>query len=298
MEREPTDATSEREESRREEGGPAVLYRVEPPAAFATLNRPDRRNAIDADLIEALHSALDRALDDEDVRAVVITGSGSAFCAGIDLKSALEQADSSFEDQLAAGESLARMFRRLSTFEKVTIAAVNGPALASGCGLALVCDFTLATGVAKFGFPEVRMGFVPAIVSVYLRGMISEKRMRDLLLTGRTFSADEAKEMGLVSEVVPADDLLDRSLQLARTIAANAPLSIQMTKELLEALPGLEIDRALKLAVEHNARIRGTEENVEGIRAFLERRSPRWALEAEANRPDAPPPAEPQGDRA
>ena len=111
MEREPTDATRAREEARGEDEGPPVAYRAEPPAAFATLNRPARRNAIDAELIEALHSALDRALDDEDVRAVVITGSGSAFCAGIDLKSALEQADASFDDQLAPGSRPSRRSR-------------------------------------------------------------------------------------------------------------------------------------------------------------------------------------------
>lgn len=251
-----------------------ILYQVDAPAAIVTMNRPSRRNAINVDMIDGLHAALDRALDDDSVRAVILTGNGTSFCSGIDLHDASELSEQSFEEQLANADQLARLFRRLSTFEKVSIAAVNGPALASGCGLAVLCDFTLATGQARFGFPEVRFGFVPAVVAVYMRGMVSEKRLRDLLLTGRSLSADEAQKIGLVSEVVPADDLLEQGMEIARMIARNAPHSIQMTKELLEALPGLEIDRALRAAVEVNARVRGAEECREGVTSFLAKRDP------------------------
>ena len=256
---------------------PVVIYTADPPTAIITLNRPARRNALNDDLVTGLHTALDLALDDDQIRAVILTGAGNAFCSGVDLDEADGQTDGSFEERLADADRLARLFRRLRSFEKVTIAAVNGPALASGCGLATLCDFTLATGQARFGYSEVRYGYVPAIVLVYMRGLLNEKRLRDLVLTGRLLSADEACEIGLVSEVVPADDLLERGREIATQIARNAPRSIQMTKELLETLPGLEIERALKAAVEYSARMSETDECKEGVRAFLEKREPDWS---------------------
>jgi len=256
---------------------PVVIYSADPPVAVITLNRPERRNALSEALISGLHTALDLALDDEQIRAVILTGAGSAFCSGLDLREAEAQASGSFEERLADADLLARLFRRLRSFEKVTIAAVNGPALASGCGLATLCDFTLATGQARFGYPEVCAGYVPAVVLVYMRGLVNEKQLRDLVLTGRQLPADEAFEMGLVSDVVPADELLDRCRKIAARIALNAPRSIQMTKELLETLPGMEIERALKAAVEYNARMRETDEFKEGVRAFLEKREPDWS---------------------
>lgn len=261
---------------------PTVIYSSEPPSAIITLNRPDRRNAINDEMVTGLHAALDLALDDEGVRAVVLTGTGSAFCSGIDLRQAAETARRSFEEKLADADALARLYRRLRTFEKVTIAAVNGPALASGCGLAILCDFTLATAAARFGFPEVAYGFVPAVVSVYLRGVVTEKRLRDLLLTGRLITADEAAKIGLVSAVVPAGDLIEKCQEIARMIAQNAPGAIRMTKELLETLPGLEIDRALKAAVETSARMMDRTDCLEGVRAFLEKRRPLWSEEPAA----------------
>lgn len=267
---------------------PVLIYAPDPPAAIITMNRPDRRNAINDEMVAGMHSALDLALDDDEIRAVIITGTGSSFSAGIDLHEVLEKADRSHEEKLADAEGLARLFRRLRSFEKVTIAAVNGPALASGCGLATLCDFTLATGSAKFGFPEVTSGFVPAVVSVYMRGILNEKHLRDLLLTGRTLSSDEAHEIGLVSAVVPADDLLERGRDIARRIEKNAPASIRMTKELLETLPGLEIDHALKAAAETNARMMDSPECREGVRAFIEKRDPVWATEEDESVPEPP----------
>ncbi|MBI4880358.1 MAG: enoyl-CoA hydratase/isomerase family protein, partial [Planctomycetes bacterium] len=260
------------------------------PGAVITLNRPERRNAVNEALLAGLHAALDLALDDEAVRAVILTGAGSAFCSGLDVHEAASDGEKSFEDLLAEADGLARLFRRLRSYEKVTIAAVNGPALASGCGIATLCDFTLATGSARFGYPEVRVGFVPAVASVYLRYLVTQKRLRELLLTGRLLSADEALEMGMVNAVVPADDLLERSRDIAAAIARNAPDAIRMTKELLETLPGLQIDRALKAAVEYNARARAGLECREGVRAFIEKREPVWQRERGLEAPAAAPP--------
>lgn len=268
---------------------PAVIYTADPPAAIITMNRPERCNALNDDLLSGLHAALDFALDDDAVRAVILTGSGDSFCAGSDLHDALARSGSSHEEKLADAERMARLFRRLRSFEKVTIAAVNGPAMASGCGLATLCDFTLATGQARFGYPEVRFGYVPAMVSVYMRGLVNEKHLRDLLLTGRHLTAEEACEIGLVSKVVPADELMQQCLDIVEQIARNAPGSIQMTKELLETLPGMETERALKAAIEYNARMRNSDERSEGTQAFLEKREPNWDLakEAVAGEPDA-----------
>src|SRR6185295_6876607 len=140
-----------------------VSYLAEAPAALVTIVRPDRRNAIDDDVVNGLHAALDRALDDERVRAVIVTGAGDAFSAGLDLKDINAHKDLSHDECVAESEALARLFRRLRSFEKVTIAAVNGAAFGSGCGLAALCDFTIAAKSAELGFTELRLGFVPAV---------------------------------------------------------------------------------------------------------------------------------------
>ena len=264
-----------------------MTYRVEEPLGIITLNRPERRNAINSDMISRLHSALDEALDNEDIHAVFVSGEGSAFSAGVDLREAAGNYGRSHDDLVASGDTMARLFRRLRSYEKVTIAGVNGPALGSGCGLAVLCDFTLATGSARFGYPEVRYGFVPALVSVYLRGMVNEKRFRDLLLTGRVLSAEEAFEYGLVSKVVPQGGLLECGMEIGRIIGENAPAAIQMTKELLETLPGLDVDKALKAAVDYDARMRGSADCHKGIEAFLNKTAPDWRVEPPAEEDQA-----------
>ncbi len=253
-----------------------VTYSAEPPAAWVTIVRPDVKNAIDESVINALHSALDRALDDDKIRAVIITGADGAFCSGLDLQDFARRPDPSHEESVAETSALARLFRRLRSFEKVTIAAVNGPALGSGCGLAALCDFTVAAASAELGFTELRLGFVPAIVCVYLSWMLPEKRLRDLVLSGRVISSDEAARVGLVSEVVPDAKLLARCREIAAEVAKNAPLAVRTAKELLEMIPGLDVDRALQAAVEVTVRVRESDESREGVASFLEKRAPRW----------------------
>jgi methylglutaconyl-CoA hydratase len=171
---------------------------------------------------------------------------------------------------------MARMFRRIWSFPKPLIAAVNGHALAGGCGIATLCDFTLATPEAKFGYTEVKIGFLPAIVSVFLTRQIGDKRARDLLLTGRLVEAKEAKELGLVTEIVPADRLMARAEELSEQLIAASPSSLTRAKRLLTSAAAASVDADLERAVLENARIRCTPDFQEGLASFLEKRKPVW----------------------
>jgi methylglutaconyl-CoA hydratase len=245
------------------------------PVATLTLNRPDKRNAISYELIEELHHALGEVHKSES-QVLILTGAGSAFCSGMDLDSLREITRHTEEENLADSGRMAHMFRVLYDFSKVTIAAVNGAALAGGCGLATLCDFTLAATEAKFGYTEVRIGFVPAIVSSFLLRQVGEKQARDLLLTGRIVSAEEAFRMGLVNEVISPENLLSRARQLAETLVANSPASLLATKRLLRTYSHVELDNQIGAAVGENARIRTTHDFREGVKAFLEKRKPYW----------------------
>lgn len=171
---------------------------------------------------------------------------------------------------------MARMFLRIHRFPKPLVAAVNGPALAGGCGIATLCDFTIASPEARFGYTEVRIGFIPAIVSVFLVRQIGQKRAHDLLLTGRIIEPEEARELGLVNEIVPAGALLERARALAAALGQASPTSIARTKRLLLRMSEAGIDRDVEMAVEENAAIRETADFAEGLAAFLEKRQPRW----------------------
>ncbi|HYK39197.1 MAG TPA: enoyl-CoA hydratase/isomerase family protein, partial [Candidatus Eremiobacteraceae bacterium] len=175
-----------------------------------TLNRPDKRNAISTKMICELLTALDE-IEKTRTRVVLMTGAGSAFCAGMDLDMLSAIAQQTPQENQEDSRRMARLFRRIWSFPKPLIAAVNGHALAGGCGIATLCDFTLTVPEAKFGYTEVKIGFLPAIVSVFLTRQIGDKRARDLLLTGRLVEATEARELGLVSEIVPADRLMARA---------------------------------------------------------------------------------------
>ena len=171
---------------------------------------------------------------------------------------------------------MARFFRRLYDFPKPTIAAVNGAAIAGGTGIATMCDFTLAVPEAKFGYTEVRIGFVPALVSSFLVLQVGHKIARDLLLTGRLFDAAEAHRFGLVNEVVAAAELMPRARALAAQVAENSPSSLRATKKLINGFIRAQLDQQIADAVQDNARIRTTSDFREGITAFLEKRKPQW----------------------
>src|ERR1700746_894592 len=223
--------------------------------ATITLNRPEKRNAISFELIDDLVRALSEVAK-SDAIVLIMTGAGKAFSSGTDLENLKGLLGRTPEQNLQDSQTMVQLFRSLYEFPKVTIAAVNGAAIAGGTGLALLCDFTLAVPDAKFGYTEGRLGFVPAIVSTFLLRQVGEKQSRDLLLTGRIFEAEEAARMGLVSGIVPAEELMKRARQLAALLMENSPASLRATKQLLTAHARAELDAQIDAAGRENARSR------------------------------------------
>lgn len=253
-----------------------VLIHDVGPVRTLTLDRPERRNAMTPEMQQELIDALEAAVATASVRVLVLAGAGEAFCAGLDL-SVLQAMQGRSADELNEdARRIARMFHTLYALPLPTIAAVNGHAIAGGTGLATLCDFTLAVPEAKFGYTEVRIGFVPALVSAYLALQVGAKRARELLLTGRLFSAAEALSFGMVSEVVAAEDLASRTAELAATLVRNSPESLRATKALLTAQHQEWLDAALGAAMRAQAASRTTADFHEGVSAFLEKRPPVW----------------------
>ena len=240
-----------------------------------TLNRPERRNAMTPEMQMELIAALEDAASSS-CRVLVLTGAGEAFCSGLDLSALQAMQDKSAAEHRADAERIARLFLALYELPIPTIAAVHGAAVAGGAGLAIICDFTLATAAAKFGFTEVRIGFVPALVSAFLALQVGDKRSRDLLLTGRLCDAEDAHRMGLVNEIVAPEKLTERVKALADSLIANSPQSLQATKLLLAQQNRAWLDAAVGQALEANARSRETADFRGGITAFLEKRKPVW----------------------
>jgi methylglutaconyl-CoA hydratase len=244
--------------------------------ATITLNRPEKRNAISAEMIAELLSAFDE-VEAGPGRVLILTGAGKAFCSGMDLDALKSLSTQSPAQHLEDARMLARLCRRLWSFPKPAIAAVNGHAIAGGCGLATLCDFTIAVPEAKFGYPELRIGFLPAVVSIFLVRQIGEKQARDLLLTGKTIDAAEALRLGLITQIAPAEELMKTAQDLAATLLASSPTSLRVTKKLLCEFAAPEIDRELELAIKESAEIRATADFREGLASFLEKRAPRWS---------------------
>jgi methylglutaconyl-CoA hydratase len=253
----------------------ALKLAVENQIAVVTLNLPDKRNAITPRMLEELQQALGE-IESGPARVMILTGAGKAFCAGMDIDTLQATMSASHGQHVEEARRTALLFRRLWGFSKPTIAAVNGAAIAGGCGLATLCDFTLAARDAKFGFTEVKIGFIPAIVSVFLARQIGGKRSRDLLLSGRIVEAAEAYELGLVTTVTAPESLIGRAYELAGTLVSSSPSSLLHTKRLLIAGAAEEVDREIEAVITASAEVRETADFREGVAAFLEKRAPRW----------------------
>ncbi len=244
--------------------------------ATVFLNDPERRNPLSPEMVAGLLEALDRLEANPGVRAVVLTGRGKAFSAGADLAFLERVTELGAEENYRHSLSLMRLFHRLYTYPKPTVAAVNGPAVAGGAGLATACDLVVMDEEARLGYTEVKIGFVAALVSVILVRAVGEKAAKDLLLTGRLVGAEEAKALGLVNRIAPLGKALEEAKALAEEVAKNAPTSLRLTKELLLSLPGMGLEDGFRLAALANAWVRETGDLREGIRAFFEKRPPRF----------------------
>ncbi|MHC4956788.1 MAG: enoyl-CoA hydratase/isomerase family protein [Planctomycetota bacterium] len=236
------------------------------PVRWLVLNRPDKRNALDANMVTELLDALD---DCGNARCVAITGEGKAFSAGADLSALQRMKSASYEDNLADSRHLAALFTRIAEHDLPVIAAVNGHAIAGGAGLALACDFTYSVRDAQFGFTEVRIGFIPAIVMNFLVRIAGEKVARDLCLTGRRITPGEAARLGLLTVV---DDLEGAVARIGDEIASCSPAAVARTKRHFLEIRPLDLDASAQA----NAQARATEDCQEGIASFLEKRKPRW----------------------
>jgi methylglutaconyl-CoA hydratase len=243
--------------------------------AVITLARPEKRNAISVEMIDELLDALHK-IDESAARVVIITGEGKAFCAGMDLDGLRSIAQQSKRENFEDSRRTAAMFHKIYSYRKPVIAAVNGAAIAGGCGIATLADFTLATPEAKFGYTEVKIGFMPALVSVFLRRQVGDKHARELLLSGRILDAAEALRFGLVTEIVATESLMARAMEIAAELIAASPVSLARTKLLLIRAEEASMKAELEMATRENADIRTTADFQEGLAAFLEKRTPKW----------------------
>jgi methylglutaconyl-CoA hydratase len=236
-----------------------------------TLNRADKRNAIDTPMIDALLATLERADLDAEVRVVALRGAGADFCAGMDLNELLASADHTVEQNRQAALHFGGIFVRMRQLPKPIVAVVQGRALAGGCGLAMGCDLVLAAASAQFGYPEVQRGFVPAIVMTLLKRAVGEKVAFDLAATGRLLDATEASAVGLVSRVYNDTDFEEQAGAVLRALAAASPSALAFTKQQFYQLDGLSLEDGIRLGADVNAVSRSTPDFRAALTAFLKK---------------------------
>lgn len=254
-----------------------VQYEVTNRIAFITLNRPEKRNALSHELVTELKTAFSTAATDDAVKVIVLKAAGEAFCAGADLGYLQQLQNFSYEENLADSNHLKELFLTIYTLPKIVIAQIQGHALAGGCGLATVCDFSFAVPEAKFGYTEVKIGFIPAIVMVFLIRKLSEGKAKQLLLTADLISAETAKEFGLVNFVSQAKSLENDVLTFANKLCnENSAQSIASTKQMISTVQSMSLEESLAYASEMNAKARSTEDCKRGISAFLTRDKIVW----------------------
>ena len=254
-----------------------VEYAVKDRIATITLNRPDKRNALNEQVVGELKQAFAQAAEDGEAKVIVLAARGSAFCAGADLAYLQQLQQNTFEENLADSNHLKELFYQIYTHPKVVIAKIQGHAIAGGCGLATVCDFSFAVEEAQFGYTEVRIGFIPAIVKVFLLRKIGEGKSKELLLSGELISAEEAKAFGLINRVVKDDELDEVVSEFARRLVKkNSGQSMQFTKQMIARVQEMGLEEGLNHAAEQNAKARASEDCQKGIAAFLNKEKPSW----------------------
>jgi methylglutaconyl-CoA hydratase len=249
----------------------SVIYAVEGTVALITLNRPEKRNALNDALVSGLKASLREADSNEAVRVVVITGAGADFCSGADLAALQKISESSVTENLEDAQSLMELFALIRRVRVPVVAAVRGRALAGGCGLATACDLVLAARSARFGYPEVKIGFVPAMVMAILRRNVSEKRAFELITRGSEIGADEAERIGLVNQVFEEEKFEEEVENYVAGFERVSRSAVMLSKRLLYHMDGMTFDSALQAGVETNAIARMTEDCQKGIARFLKK---------------------------
>lgn len=244
---------------------------------FVTLNRPEKRNALSFELVTELKTAFTTLENDEHVKIIILNAHGPTFCAGADLTYLQQLQDFSYEENLADSNHLKELLLQIYTLKKVVIAQVQGHALAGGCGLATVCDFVFAVPEAKFGYTEVKIGFIPAIVMVFLLRKIGEAKVKQLVLSGDLVSAEEAHQLGIVNKIVAKEDLEHEVGTFAQNlIRSNSSYAMMVTKQMIAQVQSMSLDKALAFAAEMNAKARASEDCKKGVSAFLKKETIRW----------------------
>lgn len=256
---------------------PPVIYEVKGFTGCITLNRPEKRNALNAGMVAELKACFLRASTDDHIRVILLSGNEEAFCSGADLDELRKLQSCTYEQNLADSRSLMALYSQIYLLEKPVIARVEGPALAGGCGLILCCDLCYSTPTARFGFPEVRIGFIPALVSVFLVRRIGEPAARELLLTGRPILAARAAEIKLITGIFPKDRIREEMDKIAEDLSGGVSAhAIKLTKKLLASGPGMPLEDALEYAAVINAQVRSSEDCKKGIAAFLKGEKLQW----------------------
>ena len=248
-----------------------ILYSVDRGAARITLNRPDKRNALDAEIIGEVKDAVHRAATDETVRVVVISGAGKDFCSGADLAALRRISEANVMENVADARRFAELFVNMRRHPRPIIAAVRGRALAGGCGLATACDIILAAQSAQFGYPEVNIGFIPAMVMAVLRRSVSEKRAFELITKGEIISAQDAADMGLVNRVFPDEEFEEKVDEYVAQMAIKSASAVMLAKGLLYHMDAMTFEAALEAGVQLNAITRMTEDCKRGVERFLKK---------------------------
>lgn len=253
------------------ESSKTVLYEVDDGVAYLTLNRPEKRNALNDALISDLKTALGQANYDEAIRAIVITGAGKDFCSGADLEALEKISKASVAGNVDDARSMMELFMLMRALPLPVIAAVRGRALAGGCGLASACDIVLASADARFGYPEVKIGFVPAMVMAILRSNISEKRAFELVTRGEEISAEEGKRIGLVNQVFAEADFENEVSTYAQRFSTLSKSAVALTKGLLYQMDSMAFEEAIETGVDVNVMARMSNDCQAGIAKFLKK---------------------------
>lgn len=244
---------------------------------YIILNRPEKRNALSAEMVTALKKAFSKYLEDEDVKVIVLKANGEAFCAGADLAYLQQLQQNTYDENLADSQHLRGLFQMIYKAPKVVIAQVEGPAIAGGAGLASICDFVFAVPEMKMAYTEVKIGFIPALVMVFLLRKIDESRARHLLLSGEMIDAQKALEWGIINDIVNAAEMENHVKEFAqKLIRRNAGSSMAMTKQMIAKIQTMELGEALDYAASQNAKARENDDCQKGIAAFLNKEKISW----------------------